>query len=119
MSEAYDFGREAEQKAADFLSEKGFKILDRNWFFGKAELDIIAQKQQVIHFVEVKARSFGSLTTPEDAVNAAKRKHIREAANAYIEKYDLDLEAQFDIITVTKRGNQWTIEWIEDAFGIV
>lgn len=64
MSKSYDFGQEAEKRAADFLEKKGYEILARNYRFLKAEIDLIAHYQNTLVIVEVKARSSSFFGAP-------------------------------------------------------
>ena len=61
-----ELGKKGEQLAVDFLQKKGYTILDRNWRFKKAEVDIIAQKEQILAIVEVKTRSSNYFGNPQD-----------------------------------------------------
>ncbi|ADX67607.1 MULTISPECIES: YraN family protein [Weeksella] len=116
MAQHFDFGREAEVKACQFLIEKNYKILDRNFYYQKAEIDIIAQHEQEIVICEVKARSNTFFTEPELAVTKAKQKRLILAADAYIQKNNYHLSVRFDILALTKTNNIWSIKHIENAF---
>src|SRR5690606_38292386 len=100
MAEHNDLGTEGETIAANHLVKQGYKILERNWRFGKEEIDIIAQKEDTLVVVEVKARFSNFFGEPEEFVSRAKQKHLIKASQAYIEKHNLDLEVRFDIIGV-------------------
>ena len=63
-----DTGRRGEQAAVDYLRRVGFAILERNWRSGRYELDIVARRWDELHFIEVKTRRAGGLTTPEEAI---------------------------------------------------
>ncbi len=93
-------GRRGEQSAADYLSARGYRILDRNWRAGRYELDIVARRGDTIHFVEVKSRRRGSLTTPEEALTPAKFEALCRAARAWIAAHPCDLEISFDLAAV-------------------
>lgn len=118
MATHNDFGKEAEIAAVEFLKKKDFLILDRNWFFQKAEIDIIAQDTTTneIVIVEVKARKEHSLTKPEDAVTKSKRNLLVKAANEYLISKEIQLETRFDIISLVKKQDSWNIEHIQNAF---
>ena len=89
-----------ENMACDYLRSQGYKILDRNWIFNKKELDIIAENNKYLVFVEVKARMDTGLEDPTRAITKAKKRHVLTAANAYIQEKDLEKEARFDVITI-------------------
>ncbi len=110
-----EIGNIGEQYAIDFLIHKGYKILERNWFYNHKEIDIIAVRDETLCFVEVKTRK-NLLTPPKDAVTRKKQNNLIVAANAFINQKNYDLEARFDIIEVFINGNKHTIEHIKDAF---
>ncbi|WP_410471160.1 YraN family protein [Flavimarina sp. Hel_I_48] len=111
-----ELGKWGEVFAADYLLKKGYKILERNWFFAKAEIDIIAQKGEILIICEVKTRNSDFFGDPQDFVTPSKIKLLVKAANEYIVSNDLDLEARFDIIAVLKNKNREKLEHFEDAF---
>lgn len=116
MAEHNLVGEKGEQIAAEYLVKKGYKIMDRNWRFQKAEIDIIATYKEEIIIVEVKTRTSEEFESPKEAVTIPKQKNIVRAADAYIQEKDLDLECRFDIVSVLILGNKINIEHIEDAF---
>ncbi len=116
MSKPYNLGQTGEEKAALYLTEKGYRILQRNWKAGKFEIDIIAETSDFIVFAEVKTRSDNYLVNPSDSVTSVKQRSIIFAADTFLKRYDIDKESRFDIITVIKKGDTYQIEHIEDAF---
>ena len=116
MSEHYELGKKGEQLAVDYLTKEGYKIEERNWRFQKAEIDIIASKQQTIISVEVKTRSSKDFGNPQDFVNSKKIKLMVVAMNEYVLIRDLDIEVRFDIIAITKIKEEFDINHIKDAF---
>jgi len=94
----------------------GFKIIERNWRHRRKEIDIIAEYQDFIVFVEVKTRENNSFGNPEDFVSRKQQRHIIEAANEYITKKDINKEARFDIIAITNNFDHEEIVHIPDAF---
>ncbi len=116
MAKNIQFGSAGEDASCNFLKKKGYKIRHRNWRYKHLELDIIAEIEDYIVFVEVKSRSGTYFQQPFQAVTKKKQKFIIEAANAYIEKHEIDLEARFDIMSLVKQGDEFDIEHIEDAF---
>lgn len=95
-----DTGRRGEQAAVDYLRRAGFAILERNWRSGRYELDIVARRWDELHFVEVKTRRAGGLTTPEDALTRRKFAALQRAAAAYMAQHGVRLEPQFDLAAV-------------------
>jgi len=117
MADHNEFGKIAEELAADFLVKAHYKILARNFRYLKAEIDIIAEKDDCIVIVEVKARHTDAFLEPQEAVNKKKIKLLISAANYFIEENSIDKEVRFDIISVLP-NKQKTLEihHIIDAF---
>lgn len=116
MANHNDFGKEGEVMAQKYLMTKGYRIRHCNWRFGKNELDIVAEKNNRLIIVEVKSRSTKYFEHPQDAITGAKIKRIVEATHEYIGAYQLDMDVQFDVISVVPEGQEYEIEHIEDAF---
>ena len=116
MSKEYDLGKEGEEIAVKHLSKSGYKILSRNWRFKQLEIDIVAIKDNLLVIAEVKTRSDNYFLNPEDSVTLKKQRFLFEAAEAYLESYDLDYELRFDIISVIHNNNKYNIDHIENAF---
>ncbi|MCW1964457.1 MULTISPECIES: YraN family protein [Chryseobacterium] len=117
MADHNDFGILAEDLAVEHLKKNGYKILVRNFRFQKNEIDIIAEKDNLIIIVEVKARSTDAFMLPQEAVTKTKIKSIVSAANHYLEEFNKDSEVRFDIISVLPDENKnLKIDHIADAF---
>lgn len=120
MGKHNDFGKWAENFAVEYLENKGYKILERNYFYQKAEIDIIAQKGNFIVIVEVKARNSEKITTALQAVDSKKRKLLIQVANHFLEEHNLDTEVRFDIICVIPHTKEnFYINHIQSAFEII
>jgi len=98
------------------LRDKGYQITERNWRFGKLELDIIAKIDDMLVVVEVKTRAGDFYGDPEDFVTRKKQRHIIRAANEYILAKDVDLETRFDIVSVIINDSETKVEHLESAF---
>jgi putative endonuclease len=109
------FGKLGEDIAVTYLQNKGYRVRERNYRHSRAELDIIAEHGKEIVFIEVKTRSSDMMAYPEQAVGKTKQRNIRLAAEAFMEKHNIALQARFDIVAVVK-GEKFEIEHIEDAF---
>ncbi len=111
-------GTEAEKIAAAYLESKGWLILDQNYFFQRAEVDIVAYDQECIVFVEVRSKTSTNYGYPEDTIGPNKEKNIYKAAEAWM--YERKMEgalARFDVITITGGEKQAPdIQHFEDAF---
>lgn len=116
MAEHNELGKEGEDVAVTYLVNNGYEILQRNFVSNKAEIDIIAKKNDWLIVVEVKTRTSTDFGNPEDFVNKKKIKLLVKAIDEYVLQTDLDLEIRFDIISVVKQANVFTIEHLEDAF---
>ena len=116
MAQHNELGIQGEKLAQEFLKNEGYQILETNWRFKKAEIDIIAQKDDIIAVVEVKTRSSEHYGKPEIFVNKKKIKLLLEAINQYIEEKNLDLEIRFDIISIILNQYRKDIEHIKDAY---
>jgi putative endonuclease len=116
MAEHNDLGKLGEELAVDFLQKHGYEILETNWTFQKAEVDIIALKGEVLAVVEVKTRSSIDFGLPQEFVKPKKIQLLVKAINEYITQNEIDVEVRFDIIAIHKENNDFTLEHIEDAF---
>lgn len=112
----FKLGKFGEQLAMNHLKSKGYQILNMNWRFSHKEIDIVAKKDNKIIFVEVKSRADDFFENPQDSVNMKKQRNLIDAAEYYIEVYDIHEEARFDIIAIVKKDEKYIIEHIEDAF---
>jgi putative endonuclease len=116
MAEHNELGKFGEELAVEFLQQNGYDILETNWTFQKAEIDIIAQKDSTIAVIEVKTRSSIDFGLPQDFVKPKKIQLLVKAVNEYIVSNDLDVDVRFDIIAIYKEDNTYKIEHFEDAF---
>lgn len=116
MAEHNELGKIGEELAVDFLIEKGYEILETNWTFQKAEVDVIALKGNFLAVVEVKTRSSVDFGSPQDFVKPKKIKLLVKAINEYVVTNDLDVDVRFDIIAIHAKEKQFAIEHLEDAF---
>jgi putative endonuclease len=115
-SSTNSIGRTGESIASTHLIGLGFKILERNWRFKKYEIDIIADYQDFIVFIEVKTRKDDSHGQPQDFVTRKKQRFLIKAANEYLTMNNIDRECRFDIIAVTNGAEGSKIEHIPNAF---
>ena len=117
MAEHNDTGALGEQYACRFLEGLGYEVVERNWRFGKDELDIIARHGPELVIVEVKTRRSDQHGQPEDAVKKGKRSTMIRGANAYVQETDCQLALRFDIVSVILHptGKPY-IHHIPDAF---
>ncbi len=101
-----ELGKEGEELAAKWLEEGGYRILHRNWRSGQLEIDIIAQKDKFLHFIEVKTRYSSPHGYPEDSVTKKKFKKLKRAADEYLYRNKGHAWIQFDIVSVIMHRNK-------------
>ncbi|MUV05369.1 endonuclease [Flavobacterium rakeshii] len=116
MAEHNDLGKQGEELAVDFLRKNGYDILETNWVYQKAEIDIIAKKEDTLAVVEVKTRSSLDFGLPQDFVTPKKIKLLVKAVDEYVTVNDLDVEIRFDIVSIYNKKGDFVIEHIVDAF---
>ena len=116
MADHNELGKLGEELAVEFLQKNGYAILETNWTFQKAEIDIIAQIENTLAIVEVKTRSSLDFGLPQDFVKPKKIQLLVKAVNEYVISKDLDIEVRFDIIAIHKEGKSFAIEHLIDAF---
>jgi len=107
-----------EQLASLYLQRKGFKILERNLSNRLGELDLVAQRQDLLVFCEVKTRTNREFGEPFEAVTPFKQKRLKRLAEGYLARHDLFFESvRFDVISILLADREKTrIEHIENAF---
>ncbi|MBP4141283.1 YraN family protein [Flavobacterium sp. I-SCBP12n] len=116
MAEHNELGKLGEEMAVEFLTKEGYTILETNWTFQKAEIDIIAQKENILAIVEVKTRSSLDFGLPQDFVKPKKIQLLVKAVDAFVNQKNIDLEVRFDIIAIHKEDKSFVIEHLIDAF---
>ncbi len=110
-------GQRGEALAAAFLERKGMRIVERNWRYRRAEIDLIAEDGAVLVFVEVKTRASDAFGRPEAFVTPRKVTLLSAAAQAYMEAIDYEWEVRFDIVSVLlPNATDYRIEHFPDAF---
>lgn len=116
MAEHNELGKLGEEMAVEFLQKEDYTILETNWTFQKAEIDIIAKKGDILAIIEVKTRSSLDFGLPQDFVKPKKIQLLIKAVDAFVNERNLDIEVRFDIIAIHKEGKSFVIEHLIDAF---
>lgn len=116
MAQHNQLGKKGEQLAVDFLLDKGYEIVERNYRFDKAEVDIIAKKEKTLAIIEVKTRSTSDFGDPQDFLKPKQIQRIVKAVDKYVTVNKLDVEVRFDIIAIVKEIKGFSIEHLENAF---
>jgi putative endonuclease len=116
---SHHLGHRSEQIACDYLSARGWRILERNYRAGHKEIDIIARRANTIAFVEVKARAVHECGHPLDAITWSKRRDIGHVARSWLQtNRSAELEYRFDAIAIRWHGSSHLVEHVEDAWRI-
>ena len=117
MAQHNQTGNLGEAMAKQYLRDNGFCIMHQNWRYARYEVDIIAEKNKVLHFIEVKTRRTRKFGYPEDNVDKKKIHHLINAAEAYLIQSPQWQRIQFDILAITMQHNE-PVEYyfIEDVY---
>ncbi len=100
MASHNDLGQKGEELARTYLENKGYRIIVRNWRHGRAEVDLIAEIDNTLVFVEVKTRSSTYFGQPDEFVGPKKEQQLATAACAYMDQVRYQGEIRFDIIAI-------------------
>src|SRR5687767_5270967 len=106
MAAHLEIGKAGERLAEAYLAEKGYTILHRNWRFGREEVDLIATRDNMLHFVEVKYRSSNYVGHPEEAVNRKKIRTLLRAVDQYLALHPLYIDFRLDVLSITELPNR-------------
>jgi len=111
-------GTAGESAAVAFLERNGYKILERNYRFDKGEIDIVADDNGIVVFVEVKSRKPGSLETPEEAMTPQKESFLKRTAEGYLmEHRQEEHPSRFDLIAIDWDNRKPSIRHLKRIFG--
>ncbi len=117
MASHNELGELGEQLAYEWLKQKGYEILHRNWRHSHYEIDLVAKKKNFLHFIEVKARKFSQWGHPEESVTKKKFKNLQKAADEYLFLNPGHQWIQYDILSITLHNNKEPeYFFIEDVF---
>jgi putative endonuclease len=117
MAQHNETGKRGEGLAREYLEKAGYRILEANWRYRRAELDLIMMDGPALVFVEVKTRSNDVFGRPEQGVTRKKEKMMAAAAAAYMEAIGHEWEVRFDVVSILFRsGDDFELEHLKDAF---
>jgi len=116
MSDNIKRGKRGEELAMNFLIEKGYEIVEKNYRFKRSEIDLVVKKDDVLIFVEVKMRSSASHGFPEEFVDRKKQLKVLEGAEQYMVETKWHGPVRYDVISVRGSGAKPEIRHFEDAF---
>jgi len=118
MNQRREVGQQGETLAAEYLRERGYTIVTRNWRCAAGELDIVAELANRLIFVEVRTRRGERFGTAAESITATKRARLVALAESYLQAHTAVEQAwQIDVITVTWQGQSMTINHLENAVG--
>jgi len=116
MAQHNELGKIGEKLALDYLLSKGYEIVCKNYFYQKAEIDIIAKHNNMMVCVEVKTRNSDFFGDPQEFVTPSKIKLLVKAMDAFVVENDIELETRFDIVAVLKNKAKEEVTHYENAF---
>lgn len=118
MAHHNDLGQAGEQAARDFLIARGWIVREQNWHMNHLELDLVAEEPaaRLLHIIEVKTRSSDEHFNPLHAITRAKQLRLINAANAYINIYQLHFGVVFDVMIIVGQPDNFHIQFIPNAF---
>lgn len=117
MSYTKQTGNKGEDMAAAWITEKGYAIIERNWRFKHLEVDIIASKENKLHFFEIKTRTSAKFGHPEESVGNKKMQNLLRAAEEYQYQNPQWKLLQIDVLSITMiRGTATEYFLIEDIY---
>lgn len=119
MAESHELGRRSERMAAEYLKQRGYAILERNYRVGHKEVDLIARRGRLVAFIEVKARAGAGYGHPLEAITWSKRREVAYVARVWIAANGRsDLVYRFDAIAIIWSGNSPVIEHVPNAWSV-
>lgn len=110
-------GRAGEAEAVRYLQQQGYTLRMLNYRHGRAEVDLIVERNGLLVFVEVKTRTNVRFGEPEAFVSAAQAARVMQAAEAYLLDQNWQHEVRFDVVAVVQQGGGFRVQHFEDAFG--
>ncbi|MBX3240564.1 MAG: YraN family protein [Chitinophagaceae bacterium] len=108
-------GKQGELLAVNYLTDQGFSILHTNWRYSRYEIDIIAERNKILHFIEVKTRRSDRYGLPEESVTAKKFENLSKAAEAFLEENPGWNRIQYDTLAIMLKPGGAEYFLIEDV----
>lgn len=116
MANHNELGKKGETLAVEFLLKSGYTIIARNYIYQKAEVDIMAQKEDILAVIEVKTRTSADFGDPQQFLKPKQIQRIIKAVDEFINTNALDVEVRFDIIAIVLNKKGMSLEHLENAF---
>ena len=101
MSRHIDTGKAGEAIAAQYMADKGYTILHKNWRHGRWDIDLVCVKDKVLHFIEIKTRTSTAFGNPEERVDRKKLRNMMDASEEFLETNPGWPRIQFDVLCIT------------------
>lgn len=115
-AERVNRGRSGEEIALEYLLQRGFVLLEKNWRYHHLEIDLIMERGSEIHIVEVRSRTYPAVVDPLETVGRQKQRNLILAANSYILKSQRDVDVVFDIVSILFYDKSYSVKFYENAF---
>ncbi|MGC1471459.1 MAG: YraN family protein [Psychroserpens sp.] len=116
MANHNELGKKGELLAVDFLLKEGYSIIALNYLYQKAEVDIIAQKEDILAVVEVKTRTSADFGDPQQFLKPKQMQRIIKAVDFFVNDNEMNVEVRFDIIAIVMNKKGTSLEHLENAF---
>ena len=117
MPRHIELGKKGEELAVAWLSDKGYKILHTNWRYRRYEIDIIAHRKAILHFIEIKTRNSRRYGYPEESVSPKKIKDMMQGAMGWIHRYPHTGRVQYDVLAISlKKDKTPEFFFFEDVY---
>ncbi len=110
-------GDAGEALAENFLKKSGYKILRRNYYYDRGEIDLVAEDGPVLVFVEVKSRASNSHGTPEESITPEKENFLKRTAEGYLLEHNIEQrQCRFDLVAIEGESDRPVIRHLKDIF---
>jgi putative endonuclease len=116
VNQNQSYGKNAEEFAAQFLRQKGYEIVEKNFKNRIGEIDLIARNNGYLVFIEVKARQTDDFGGPASAMTPSKQRKLMQMAKAYMVYKNIETDARFDVVLIHGSMNAPSVELIQNAF---
>jgi putative endonuclease len=117
LSKHHITGKKGEALAITYLQQQGFNVLHQNWRYSRYEVDIIAQKDDVLHFIEVKTRRNAQFGTPEESVDEKKISNLMKASEEFQYQHPEWKRVQYDVVSILLHSDgEIEYYFIEDVY---
>ena len=109
-------GIQAEQQAHDYLKQQGLALVEKNYRCRRGEIDLIMKTADTLVFIEVRFRKNNNFGGAKESITPAKQQKLQATAQHYMQQYNPNVNARFDVIAITGEGKNQQLEWIKNAF---